>query len=225
MNKKYKFTGETIQHEGITLHRIQALRTFGNVKEGDLGGWIEKESNLSHEGDCWVGDDALVYGDALVCEDARVYESAQVFHRACVYGKVRVYGHARVYGDAKVYEGAKVYENAQVYGDARVFGKAQVYGHARVYKKAQIYERARVFGNAWVYDSACVYGDAKVYRGMLGGDDAVSGNKLAFNKEYKPFIENLPEELNALPDGVEEVVFKGVKYKKVLITITKWEKV
>jgi len=50
MNKKYKSTGETIQHDGVTLHRIQALRSFGDVKEGDIGGWIEKESNLWHDG-------------------------------------------------------------------------------------------------------------------------------------------------------------------------------
>ena len=40
------------------------MEVFGNVKKGDLGGWIEKEDNLSQEGDCWVFGDAWVYGDA-----------------------------------------------------------------------------------------------------------------------------------------------------------------
>ena len=63
--KKYEFTGETkILNNGVILHRIKALVkiVFDSVtiNVGDLGGWIEKEGNLSHEGDAWVYDDAQV---------------------------------------------------------------------------------------------------------------------------------------------------------------------
>jgi hypothetical protein len=60
--QKYKFTNETQQYFGRTLHRIVATRNFGTVKKGDLGGFIENEGNLSHFGDCWVFGDARVYG-------------------------------------------------------------------------------------------------------------------------------------------------------------------
>lgn len=56
--KKYEFTGETKQVELTTLHRIRAVVEFGLVKVGDVGGWIEKEENLSHKGKAWVYDDA-----------------------------------------------------------------------------------------------------------------------------------------------------------------------
>lgn len=50
---KYEFTGETkvINDWGriVTLHRIRAVIEFGMIKVGDIGGWIEKEKNLSHE--------------------------------------------------------------------------------------------------------------------------------------------------------------------------------
>ena len=42
---KYKLTKNTKEVNGITLYQIQALRDFGNVKNEDLGGWIEKEDN------------------------------------------------------------------------------------------------------------------------------------------------------------------------------------
>ena len=52
--KKFEFTGETktisLFFRTATLHRIRAVAEFGLVKIGDLGGWIEKEENLSHEG-------------------------------------------------------------------------------------------------------------------------------------------------------------------------------
>ena len=64
--KKYQLTEESKQIGGITLHRIQALKSFGNIKEGDLGGWIEKEENLSHDGNAWVYDNVWVYGNAEI---------------------------------------------------------------------------------------------------------------------------------------------------------------
>ena len=93
---KYKLTEETINVNGRTLHRIESLKDFGDVKKGIKGGYVENESNLSQNGDCWVSDDAKVYGDA------KVYDNAQV------YGKAQGCGKAKVYNDAKVYENAEV---------------------------------------------------------------------------------------------------------------------
>ena len=73
---------QTIEWRGRTLYRICALRDFGSVHAGDVGGYIECEHNLSQVGDAWVcGDarvcgDALVYGNALVCGDAQVCGNA-----------------------------------------------------------------------------------------------------------------------------------------------------
>ena len=62
--KKYELTDETIDVSGTTLHRIKALKDFGNVKKGELGGYVESEHNLSQEGNCWVCGNAKVCGDA-----------------------------------------------------------------------------------------------------------------------------------------------------------------
>ena len=82
--KKYELTSETKVFLGKTLYRIKALVQFGNVNAGDLGGWIEKEENLSQSGNAWVSGDAWVYGNAEV------------------YGNAVVYGNARVSGNAEV---------------------------------------------------------------------------------------------------------------------------
>lgn len=50
MSQKYEMTDETKIVNGRRLHRIKALRDFGSVKAGELGGWIQCEENLSHEG-------------------------------------------------------------------------------------------------------------------------------------------------------------------------------
>ena len=66
MERKYKLTDDCIQYEGHKLYRIQSLRSFSNVKEGELGGYIESEDNLSHDGMCWVYEEAKVFGNAKV---------------------------------------------------------------------------------------------------------------------------------------------------------------
>ena len=126
MNKKYELTEESFVFDGHKLFRIKALRSFSNVKEGDLGGYIEKETNLSHEDHCWVYYYAKVSGDAVVCDNANVFGSAQVSGEAVVCGNAKVYGSAFVSGDARVYGNAKVYDYARVFGSAQVYDKAVI---------------------------------------------------------------------------------------------------
>ena len=77
--KKFKLTSEFIVDiSGVKLFRIKALIEFGNVKAGDLGGYIEKEENLSHMGDAWVSDDARISGNARVSGDTQVFGDARV---------------------------------------------------------------------------------------------------------------------------------------------------
>ena len=98
--KKFKLTSEFIVDiSGVKLFRIKALIEFGNVKAGDLGGYIEKEENLSHMGNAWVSGNAQVSGDARVSGNARVSGDAQVFGDAQVSGDAQVFGDARVSGD------------------------------------------------------------------------------------------------------------------------------
>ena len=40
-----------IEFDDRKLYRIRALKDFHNVKEGEAGGYIESEQNLSQEGD------------------------------------------------------------------------------------------------------------------------------------------------------------------------------
>ena len=84
MEKKYILTDETIQFNGKTLHRIQAIKSFGDIKEDDLGGWIENEDNLSQEGNCWVYDEAIVCDNAKVCNNVKIMCNAIIINNAVV---------------------------------------------------------------------------------------------------------------------------------------------
>ena len=85
--KKFELTAEFVTNVfGKKLFRIKALVAFGDVETGELGGFIEKEDNLSHYGNAWVYGDAQVYGNAWVSGDAQVSGNARVSGNAWVSG-------------------------------------------------------------------------------------------------------------------------------------------
>ena len=185
--RKYEFTGETktinIGAEQITLHRIRATRDFGDVKTGDLGGWIEDERNLSHTGNCWINDDAAVFDNATVCGNAvvfgnaTVYGTVKVWDNAKIYGNAWIYGNAQIYGCAEIAENATVGGNAKVYGNAEIGGQATVQGDAKVYGKAIFHNNALACGNAKVYGCANISGYAVIRNNaIVCGNAEVSGN-------------------------------------------------
>ena len=116
--KKFELTSDTKIVFGKKLFRIKALIDFGNVNKGELGGYVEKEENLSHEGNAWAYGDAIVYGNARICGNAIVYGDAEICDDAIVYGNAEVYGNAKVYDDAEIYGNAWICGDAEIYGDA-----------------------------------------------------------------------------------------------------------
>lgn len=79
MEKKYILTEETKEVGGRILHRIQAVRDFDAVQKGDLGGWVESEENLSHDGNCWVFGDGRVFGNARIGVNAYISSPRSYF--------------------------------------------------------------------------------------------------------------------------------------------------
>lgn len=80
MGKKFELTGKYIVNKfGAKLYQIKCTKTFKYAKEGELGGYIEREENLSQEGNAWVSGNALVSGYAQVYGNALVYGNAQVY--------------------------------------------------------------------------------------------------------------------------------------------------
>ena len=73
MEKKFELTENYVVNEsGTKLYQIKCTKTFKYAKEGELGGYIEKEENLSQEGDAWVCGNARVLGNAWVSGNAQV---------------------------------------------------------------------------------------------------------------------------------------------------------
>ena len=101
VTKKYKLLKTDTKKNafGKTLYRIKALMSFGTVTKGDLGGYIEKEKNLSHNGNAWVFGNAMIFGDAKVSGNAWIYGDAKVSGNATISGDAKVSGNATISGN------------------------------------------------------------------------------------------------------------------------------
>ena len=174
--KKYKLLeNDTVVFRGKTLYRIKALRDFSNVMKGNIGGYIENEDNLSHEGDCWV------YNSARVLDNAKVYGNARVYGNASVYDYAEISGDAIIFDNAKVYGNAKIIDKAVVYGYAMVVDNAEVSGVSRVFGSALIGENARL-NNSDIHDHASIFGCAEIHRCRIGGTAGISSDAVIESK-------------------------------------------
>ena len=165
MIKKYEWLKDDyISHAGNILYRIKALKEFGNLKAGDLGGYIQSEYNLRHVGNCWV------YNKAKVCVNARVYDNAKICNNAKIYNNAQIYNNAEVFNDAIISGYAKIYNNAEIYNNAVIFGQAKIYNNAIICSKAKIYDNAEVYGCTEIHCNARIFNNANIPNGNIIGN-------------------------------------------------------
>jgi NDP-sugar pyrophosphorylase family protein len=138
---KYEFTGETSTYNGVKLRRIRALRPFKDVGLGEIGGWIEKESNLSHDGVCWVADNARVFGDAYVYQDAVACENSVIFECAKILGNACIGGEAKIFGNATILDNVLIHGDSEICGMTIIAGSADISGDSKISDSVRLWDR------------------------------------------------------------------------------------
>ena len=178
-NQKYEIT--EISHEKYPfLHRIRALRDVSaEVSAGDLGGFVESESNLSFEPNdtAWIFDDAIACNDAYVDKGAVLRGEAVVCDNAYISMGAVLSGHARVEDNAYI-RGAVLSASARASGfsmilnDKDTMGVPILSGHCAVYGKVS--GDVRLTGSALVISGEEIRNDSQDLR-QLYRDQAPGG--------------------------------------------------
>lgn len=169
MNKKYEFTGETKEFEGRVLHRIR------RIEDGLTGGWIEKERNLSHKGNCFVYDEAMVfdngkvYGNSMVYANGKVFDNGEVFDNGKISDNGMVYGNGMVFDNGKVFDNGVVYDKGLIYGNGVVCDNGKVFGNGEVCDNGRVCKNGLVYGDGLVFGKGEVCGKGEVFKGKIIG--------------------------------------------------------
>lgn len=166
VNPKYRLDrNDTVKtSDGTRLYRIIALRSFGDVEEGQRGGYIEGEHNLSHEGNCWVAGLARVMKRGRASKNALVCDFAEVTDDAEATDDTLVNGHGYVGGKARIFD------NGEVGGRARVIGAAEMSGNSRAGGEALVSGRSILTDDAFIHGTCVVSGTA-----YFGGNSDLDG--------------------------------------------------
>lgn len=169
MEKKYEILKNTKKYYLCRkVYRIKSLKDFGNVKKGDIGGFVESEDNLSQEGDCWIYDNAIVCDNSIVKDYSKVYGNSKVCFNSTVSGNSIICSNSTVYNYAVVKDYATVSGNstvkdyAVVKNYATVSGNSIICGNSIVCDNAKIKDYAIVSGNSTVYNHVVVRSHAKI---------------------------------------------------------------
>lgn len=162
--KKYKLTKETMCFDGVTLHRIKALKDFGDVAAEELGGWVEAERNLSQEGNCWIAMEAKAYGGAeirdnailtcgaIACENSTIGNDTLVTDESVIRGFTYLCGNVEISGESVIGGYAKLHGHVMVIG-AKVID-AEIYSNVVICDGAYVHGRIKIDGNADISNGA-----------------------------------------------------------------------
>ncbi|MDR2761467.1 MAG: hypothetical protein LBB88_02565 [Planctomycetaceae bacterium] len=162
--------------DGRRVERIIALRDFGNVKSGTIGGFIEYDENLSHDGVCWIADNAIAAGQS------RVSQNALLRDRAMIDGRTMVSGSAIIQDDAFLYKNVFAYENSVVGLKSYLTDGVTVSGNSRIfcnyrYNKSGRLRLPNLCGLAETRDFARLEGAISVNdRCIIAGNAIVRGD-------------------------------------------------
>ena len=181
MNEKYEITD--IAHEKYPfLHRIRALRDIGSeVKAGDLGGFVESESNLSFDS----GDDAWIFGDAIAAGEGYVDKGSILRDRAVVCGCAYVSHGSEMSGDSRAEDnaylrGAKLSRCARVSGNGMVLQSPNTKASPILSGNCAVY--GRVMGDVMLAGTVVVISDETISNDSL--------DTLSIDEQHRTILRN-----------------------------------
>ncbi len=144
----------------MLLRQIIAISDFNDVIAGTAGGWIDRETVLAQEGNCWIYDqNAIAFGGAVISGNTRITGTSVLWGE--------VYATDNVWIDnSEISQGAYISDSVTIH-DSLVYGQCRIFGHALIDQHSmivaaqgltpdhqlllQIYDRARVSASRIVH--------------------------------------------------------------------------
>ena len=227
-DKKYEILIDkehTVKYNGRILHRIRALKDFDGVKKGDIGGFVQSEHNLSHDGNCWIYDDAkcmdsakcmddsimfdnsIMYNNSKMYDYSRMCDYSKMFDNSIMYNNSIMFDNSRMYDNSIMYDNSRMLDNSKMYDNSKMCGNSKMYDNSQMYNNSKMFGNSKMFDNTKMYDNSSLHGNAKISDNtILKNNDKIYG---IINKPFKKIFQHQCEKrfLTAILTEENEILY------------------
>mgnify|MGYP003627980356 CR=1 FL=1 len=144
---KYEL-GESKVFMGIEVYRVVALKSFGNVTKGDIGGWVEDEDNLSQQGNCWIFDEAMAVNRSMVAGNAEMHDYSKMLDDSMIWDHSRMYDNAQMCNNSGMYDNSKMLNNSEMHDSSEMWDNSKMSGNSKMFNNSRMYGTAELLGNS-----------------------------------------------------------------------------
>jgi len=188
INNKYEITDIVGYRFKKKVYRIRALKDFGDVKKGDLGGFVYSYENLSQDDNCWIYDNAVVMENATVITDAKIKGNVTVYGEAVVRGNSIVEDSCWIYGESFIVD-------SHISGKCRLcdtkVDRSRLKGYILDILKGSLIQDSYIRGCLYLKSSDITRSNVISDTAYISGRTYVSGSKLRLMRDsdiYKSYI-------------------------------------
>ena len=195
IDNKYEITNIVGYRFKKKVYRIRALKDFGDVKKGDLGGFVSSYDNLSQEDNCWIYDDAAVMNNAILEDNSTIHNRVIVCHDSIVRCNSKISKSCRIYDSTKItnstISGKSVLRNINIVG-SMINGvilsyKGKVWIEYSTIRGSLLLSESLIFNSKIISDRASIYQDSVIMRSnirLLNGSDIYSSWVYEYSNIY-----------------------------------------
>ena len=141
-NKKYEILMDeenTIEWKGHTLHRIKALIDFNDVRKGDIGGYVEKEKNLSQYGDCWIYNNAKAMDSSRLYDNSAMYDYSIMFDNSIMRDNSEMHDDSELHGNSAMYNNSMMFDNSSMHDSSIMYDSSEMHDNSTLNNSAKLY--------------------------------------------------------------------------------------
>jgi len=106
--------------------RIKALKSFGSVEKGDIGGYVTSEKNLSQDGNCWVFDKAEMHNKSRLFDDAKMYDESKMYNESKMLNFAEMYDNAEMHNESEMHNNSRMCKNAALFDNAKMYDCTEI---------------------------------------------------------------------------------------------------
>ena len=159
----------TTEYKDGLRYRVKALKDFGSVKKGDIGGFVTNEHNLSQDGNCWIYDDAKIF------DSSEIYNNAKMFNNSKMFDNSRMYDDSRMFDDCEMHDNSEMCDNSKMFDNSRMFdnsimhdnskmhNNSKMFDNSIMYNNSEMYNNSKMLNNSRMYDNSVMYNNSKMF--------------------------------------------------------------